>query len=192
MVGIATPVNRNIITMGKKNNSSSSHGKWRMKYVNLYLNTKWPNEGWKLWKNMSNLSHAWLWLCELHGALGEPLCITALWKRPWLPGESRWKPTDAAPALSPNIVTWKQQKNKLKIYNNTYVILTSCFKKDKGTQHLTFEGSPPNAAILLATHLRAKRWSSRPMFPGKFLLLGRVRKPKAPNLSVIMNRWKML
>jgi len=47
---------------------------------------------------------------------------------------------------------------------------------------LTFEESPPKAAMFLATHWRAKRWSIRPAFPWRFLSAGVVRNPRAPSL----------
>lgn len=40
--------------------------------------------------NAPYLRQASAGLIEAQSALGEPLCITALWKRPWLPRESRW------------------------------------------------------------------------------------------------------
>lgn len=46
----------------------------------------------------------------------------------------------------------------------------------------TCEGSPPNAAMLSATHCIAKRWSSRPALPRTLSLKGSDRKPKAPTL----------
>lgn len=131
------------------------------------------------------------WLIVAQGALGEPLCNTALWKRPWLPGESRWKPTDADPALSPKRVTWKQKPTASSIVcsnrvKNFYYLMLR-YKKMS-----TFEESPPKAAMFLATQWRAKRWSSRPALPLKFLSSGKERKPKAPTLCRWGQQWEKM
>lgn len=47
---------------------------------------------------------------DAQGELGTPLWIMALVKVGRLPGDRRWNPTEAAPALSPNIVTCVRKK----------------------------------------------------------------------------------
>lgn len=74
-------------------------------------------------RNKCYLSQASVRLTVPQNALGDPLCITALWKRLWLPGESRCKPTDNEPALSPNRVTCQRQQQPMACL--TYVTIWS-------------------------------------------------------------------
>lgn len=52
---------------------------------------------------------------DAQGELGTPLWRMALVKVCRLPGDNRWNPTEAAPALSPNIVTYVRKSKLFKI-----------------------------------------------------------------------------
>lgn len=101
--------------------------------------------------------------------------------RETLASARRCAPTENAPALSPNIVTYRDMQTESLLRRE--IRSSRQEKKLQGVR--TFVGWPPKAAICFWTHSSANRWSSKPGFMAtspklceRSSMAGPLRKPK--------------